>query len=575
MSSPPFKTYKEAYLYKIEELVDKVISKNRLMKTSYFHDGDRGSWCHGSSFDRQHYQTTFIDYLSANRDHYLKVLDTQPEYELRELKTSLENDLRGYELNYDSSLGGLVTLSEGDSWDNVSESDFQDYMDELRSVYGEEYEWKITSFINRLGDGTLFLNLPSAKTHYNDFAEFKEVTLSKAYEPSYMGRTIEYLIKGEYSDDPTGLAIAIQLVLGFTGLDAPMDARDLTANLQKGEYGQALLSGIGLLPIVGNLKNLKFLDDAGELSKVASKQGAHVLEQLKYFANNADEFKEAFSNSAEFKKVLLQLKEAGGDVARKADPSLFDELSVLPENVDGILKLLDSSEELAIIAKRIENVQNGKIANIDELGDILNKPIMEVTDEMLPEGYAFYYTANKQKKIRRTKGSAENSVFARLTVRNNKIELWEGANRVSQSGKLRRMLLNKYASQLDNIDLSFHEAHHIVPDAVVRDHPLFQLARKLDSQPYDIDNLDNGVMLAKTGYSKIEGISEGLPFHSGSHPVYNDLANKVANDEWDALMLGFESIDDLLDHPEEILEATERVQKILLNKLHNIIGKLE
>ncbi|MEI6352218.1 MAG: hypothetical protein WCP06_14070, partial [Verrucomicrobiota bacterium] len=93
---------------------------------------------------------------------------------------------------------------------------------------------------------------------------------------SYVGRSSKSLILGDWTDEkPTGLSIGAGIGLGVLGVDLPMDVRDLSHTLTHREWsyewGETLAyNTIGLIPLIGvlkNLKRLKYLDDAGELAK--------------------------------------------------------------------------------------------------------------------------------------------------------------------------------------------------------------------------------------------------------------------------------------------------------------------
>ncbi|MEN9666206.1 MAG: hypothetical protein RLZZ326_2569, partial [Planctomycetota bacterium] len=93
---------------------------------------------------------------------------------------------------------------------------------------------------------------------------------------SYVGRSAKSLILGDWTDEkPTGLSIGTGIGLGVIGVDLPMDLRDLGHTVTHPElsykWGQTLaFNTIGLFPLIGvikNAKNLKYLDDAGELAK--------------------------------------------------------------------------------------------------------------------------------------------------------------------------------------------------------------------------------------------------------------------------------------------------------------------
>jgi hypothetical protein len=99
----------------------------------------------------------------------------------------------------------------------------------------------------------------------------------------------------------------------------------------------------------------------------------------------------------------------------------------------------------------------------------------------------------------------------------------EGSNRISSSGRLRSNL----AEQAGRPEmLPDHVAHHLVPDEVVRKHPLFDAARRRGDPPYDLDDASNGVELRSN--SRVDG-DVNMPTHSGSHPEWNRLATGFAD----------------------------------------------
>ncbi len=70
-----------------------------------------------------------------------------------------------------------------------------------------------------------------------------------------------------------------------------------------------------------------------------------------------------------------------------------------------------------------------------------------------------------------------------------------------------------------------HQAHHVVPDEIVRKHDLMREAHK--RKLFDPDAPENIALLAERRANgavpdKVPGLSEGLPRHQGSHRVYSD-----------------------------------------------------
>jgi hypothetical protein len=82
-----------------------------------------------------------------------------------------------------------------------------------------------------------------------------------------------------------------------------------------------------------------------------------------------------------------------------------------------------------------------------------------------------------------------------------------------------------------------HQAHHVVPDEVVRKHPLMREAHKRGL--FNPDGPENIALLAERRANgmvpdKVPGLSEGLPRHQGAHQEYSkqviDAANIVMRD---------------------------------------------
>ncbi|WP_045118673.1 AHH domain-containing protein [Haliangium ochraceum] len=91
-----------------------------------------------------------------------------------------------------------------------------------------------------------------------------------------------------------------------------------------------------------------------------------------------------------------------------------------------------------------------------------------------------------------------------------------------------------------------HQAHHILPIQLFREHELLREAlRRGIVSPDAVDNL---VLLARTEVrqpgkasiipEKVAGVSEGLPRHQGPHRLYTDMVRTEANDVMDELLQG-------------------------------------
>jgi hypothetical protein len=98
-----------------------------------------------------------------------------------------------------------------------------------------------------------------------------------------------------------------------------------------------------------------------------------------------------------------------------------------------------------------------------------------------------------------------------------------------------------------------------VPDQVVRDHPLFDAARRRGRPPYDLDDAGNGAYLAESPADRVAGVSDTLPTHSGSHPRYSALATDEADDVLGRLVERYGSLDDV--PPDMLSAAANEVQR--------------
>ena len=99
----------------------------------------------------------------------------------------------------------------------------------------------------------------------------------KSEPVDYVGRSIECLVLGNFTDEVTLLGVGGQVGLGLVGVDLPCDIRDICGDIynisqaDKFEWslvGSLALDVIGVIPVVGALK---YLDEAGVLIKNADK----------------------------------------------------------------------------------------------------------------------------------------------------------------------------------------------------------------------------------------------------------------------------------------------------------------
>jgi len=106
---------------------------------------------------------------------------------------------------------------------------------------------------------------------------------SAASDPSaqgwgdYLWNAAGTTLVGDYSGAETNvLGVGGSLALGFTGVDIYKDAADWVYGIQHWEnswshVGNQLLNTVGLLPVVGMVKNFKYVDELVDASKIVTK----------------------------------------------------------------------------------------------------------------------------------------------------------------------------------------------------------------------------------------------------------------------------------------------------------------
>ncbi|RZJ51066.1 MAG: DUF4157 domain-containing protein [Chryseobacterium sp.] len=161
-----------------------------------------------------------------------------------------------------------------------------------------------------------------------------------------------------------------------------------------------------------------------------------------------------------------------------------------------------------------------------------------VAPEEAPEGYYYYDLSNGSFKVKRSPNKIEEgyiklAIEARAVsgsdgdpsgIENVFVEKEEegGSNRISVSGRL--------TAAIGGPKLN-HQAHHIIPDAEVRQTKSQNPLLNLGSSGYDLDRSSNGIMMPCNDEGK--KAVPALPLHRGSHPQYNTkvlsyIAQRVA-----------------------------------------------
>ncbi|WHX50300.1 hypothetical protein QNH46_06440 [Paenibacillus woosongensis] len=149
----------------------------------------------------------------------------------------------------------------------------------------------------------------------------------------YYGKSAEFVVKGNYADEVTGLGVGTSILLGVTGVDLLADGRDLVHNFTHWEWswghiGEVGLNSLGLVPVIGAVKNLKYSDDVLALAKQAGNaddfiKGLNKMGALVDEAGNKFALRKLADGSYE-------LINESGKVVKKIDglPSAINELGV-------------------------------------------------------------------------------------------------------------------------------------------------------------------------------------------------------------------------------------------------------
>lgn len=194
-----------------------------------------------------------------------------------------------------ASLPEEITLSEStiipyEDWDMLDDNDnntIPDVIDAQINSGVYDYipdEWIIDEY-GDCAEAFIEEKHPNNETNKEVLANTLEYAYSNYEEPvadevsDYIGRSLEQIVLGNYTDEVTLAGTAGQITLGIFGLDLICDIRDLTYDIgELGEIifgeeelswafaGQLFFDVVGLLPVVGALKNV---DEAALLAKQA------------------------------------------------------------------------------------------------------------------------------------------------------------------------------------------------------------------------------------------------------------------------------------------------------------------
>lgn len=141
----------------------------------------------------------------------------------------------------------------------------------------------------------------------------------------YIKDSCEQLLLGNYSDNVTLLGTTLQIGASTTGLDIPMDIRDLFADLENWEWtgehlGTFSVDLIAIVPVIGTVKNFDeavYLFRVGEDVGCATKNGEEIVamskksEEIFGAAEYSDEVVDAVNPKKLVKMAAEQIPDEG------------------------------------------------------------------------------------------------------------------------------------------------------------------------------------------------------------------------------------------------------------------------
>ena len=223
-------------------------------------------------------------------------LDSETTEELLNVLDEYLNDIMPPKYNYD---GEEITSKNKEceaTWDHFDQKIWPALLDEGKAVLGQEYAAYI-SWV-REAYGTYGI-----ETFWLTMDQYVNILYYEILDPDTLDKLKNQVLKGNYSEDITLTGTAGQIVIGFTGIDFVADIRDVTYDVTHWEWswshaGQTGLDMVGIIPIIGAIKNLDEFAALSKLSKV------DAVDTLNDSVNSIDDMLKAGKNTDEI--IALQ-----------------------------------------------------------------------------------------------------------------------------------------------------------------------------------------------------------------------------------------------------------------------------
>ncbi len=179
-----------------------------------------------------------------------------------------------------------------------------------------------------------------------------------------------------------------------------------------------------------------------------------------------------------------------------------------------------------VISKALQTAMDAK--NWNAVRALLGK----APPAKLPDGYFYRTLENGKKQIVRKK--ADDDQFVMLTIdENGKVQVADPnvSDRISVASAMKR----NFKAAMGRAVRDGYQLHHLIPDNLVRSHPLMQLAM---AKGYDLDRASN--LLEMPGRPEVRQSVQEIVGHFGSHDKYD----KQVKDRLDLLLATLKD-----DHP--------------------------
>ena len=219
----------------------------------------------------------------------------------------------------------------------------------------------------------------------------------------------------------------------------------------------------------------------------------------------------------------------------------LDEIEKIPDAKEKAKQAQELEQELAHTTVKQKNLEEGK--------KLIGKNINDIEGKDLP-GYKVYKNKDGKLDLRRRD---KNSGHPKLTV--DKDGIIQEGNLDSRSISNQRKAVKNLGGPKEN-----HQVHHLIPVAVVRDHPLTQAAMK---HGYKLDEASNLMYLPSNSKGQRQKESHNLPIHNRSHKPWNKHAENIFNSKLDKLIKIYGSIDNV---PDDVLINSVKDVEISLRK---------